>query len=349
LREFDIQQYFSNKGPDSQTYIANLNFLHRTLIEPIANEIRSMNQLVIVPHGFLNYLPFEMLAPESSSNDYRALPYLIRSQSIQYAPSLAIWGKEKSTFQKYTDELIGFAPFSEENKTDLKAAPLLAQRSNLSELKFTGIELEQASKHFSGQTFFHQTATESEFLNSGKKSRILHLATHAIANDEDPMRSGLLFSTEIDSLEDGYLNAYEIYNMSLPAELAIISACDTGLGELAEGEGVISLGRAFSYAGCQSVLMSLWKANDQSTSNVMGTFYEEISNGLPKNQALRNAKLAYLSNSDPLMAHPYFWAGMVAVGDMSPIDSNPNTVLMYLMLGGIALLGVIWMMNKMNE
>jgi len=125
-----------------------------------------------------------------------------------------------------------------------------------------------------------------------------------------------------------------------------MSACNTGFGQLAEGEGVISLGRAFSYAGCKSVLMSLWMANDNSTSSLMNGFYEKLAQGECKDKALQSAKLKYLESSDPLMAHPYFWAGMIAVGDMSEVTQSNFSSAPWMIGGGLFLLLLGWLIRS---
>ena len=173
------------------------------------------------------------------------------------------------------------------------------------------------------------------------KMRKEHNATQLGGALETDSHSTVLSLQSLSNLIVKYnftMNAYEIYNMSLPAELTVMSACNTGFGQLAEGEGVISLGRAFSYAGCQSVMMSLWMANDQSTAKLMDHFYKNLSQGQTKNGALKNAKLTYLENADPLTAHPYFWAGLVSTGDLSPLVINKTN---YLLLGVIGFVGAL--------
>ncbi len=142
---------------------------------------------------------------------------------------------------------------------------------------------------------------------------------HALVSDSLPMQSRLLFAPPRDTLEDGLLHTYELYNLHLPAELAVLSACNTGFGPLQGGEGAMSLAHAFRYAGCRSVVMSLWPAEDESTARIVDRFYAGLAEGLPKDDALRQARLAYLDDADPLHAHPYYWAHLVAIGDMTPL------------------------------
>lgn len=339
LRSFKIGNSSRNAFEENKKYIGQLNFLYEKLIAPIEKVVASQTQLIIVPHGVINYLPFEMLAKESDRNDFRQLPYLLKSLNIQYAWSLAFLEKEKSQQQDYKYDYVGFAPsFSNQILAGNKISSSLGARASLSELNFTEAEVLDANQFFQGNVFSGNHASEYSFNQFASDSKIIHLATHAFANDKQPMQSGFLFSNQKDTLEDGYLNAYEIYNMKLLAELTVMSACNTGFGQLAEGEGVISLGRAFSYAGCRSVVMSLWMANDQSTANLMSHFYKNLSEGNRKDEALKNAKIQYLENADPLTAHPYFWAGMVAIGDMDAISSKRSNWILWLMGGFVIVL-----------
>jgi CHAT domain-containing protein len=164
---------------------------------------------------------------------------------------------------------------------------------------------------------------------------------HALIDDNNPMNSRLAFARDAtDSLEDGYLNAYELYNMELSADLAVLSACETGFGSLKKGEGIMSLARAFAYAGCPSLVMSHWKVDDRSSSQLMNAFYGYLSQGLSKNEALRQAKLTFLKDADEQTAHPFYWGSFAVVGNIDPILEESNwrwwaigSVLMIVIIG----------------
>jgi CHAT domain-containing protein len=119
----------------------------------------------------------------------------------------------------------------------------------------------------------------------------------------------------------------------------VLSACSSGFGKIQQGEGPISIARAFSYAGCPSVVMSLWKIPDEVTSAIMKDFYRELKNGKQKDEALRLAQLKFLNETgDPLYHHPYFWSGLVVMGNTDPL---PKEFPMWIVYGGIALAVVI--------
>jgi CHAT domain-containing protein len=147
---------------------------------------------------------------------------------------------------------------------------------------------------------------------------VLHLATHGKANALEGAFSYLAFATENGSPQDGLLSVTDLYNQTLQTELVVLSACETGLGELQRGEGILSLSRAFAFAGAHSIVSSFWSVNDEATMLVMDGFYRLLAGGAAKNTALRTAKLQYLQQH-PAAAHPFYWAGCVLVGDGSPL------------------------------
>ena len=123
------------------------------------------------------------------------------------------------------------------------------------------------------------------------------------------------------SQDDRYkLFAYDLYNMNINSDLTILHACDTGSGELQKGEGVMSLSRAFTYAGCPSLVMSLWQIPEVATSEITQSFIEFLQGGETKDVALQKAKLTYLENADKTLATPAFWAGLVATGNLEAIE-----------------------------
>lgn len=158
----------------------------------------------------------------------------------------------------------------------------------------------------------------------------------------------MAFTSQHTSEEDDFLYAYELYNMRLHTDLAILSAYETGTGTLARGEGILSLGRAFKYAGCPNVAMSLWKVNDQTTGQIMQAFCKNLKEGMEKDEALRQAKLTFLSDPNSRMvAHPHFWAPFVLVGNDEPINaknSHPYVLLYFLIVPFI--IAILWIVRK---
>jgi CHAT domain-containing protein len=146
--------------------------------------------------------------------------------------------------------------------------------------------------------------------------RILHFATHGIVNLENPELSGIVLSLvdESGKPQDGYIRLHDIYNLNLPAELIVLSACQTGVGKQIKGEGLIALTRGFMYAGAARVVASLWKVDDLATAELMAKFYKEMfTNGRQPADALRAAQLAMAK--DKRWQSPYYWAGFILQGD----------------------------------
>lgn len=291
---------------DQQLAFQRLNMrgqaLYKELLEPVLKDLRETPKaLYIVPDGFLNYLPFEALLTESSSNspDFIGLPYLIKEYPVRYGYSASLpTAKARKNWSR--PKVLGMAPFSEENLPD------------------SGNEIEEIGNHFSASLLQGSTGTKAEFRNRANDYQVIHLATHGTIDDQNPAQSYLSFAP--DSTESK-LHVYELENMDLNAKLAILSACETGNGNFRAGEGVMSLARGFTYAGVPSILMSLWKVDDRSGTDLISGFYKGLSAEVNKAQALQAAKLNYLENADQLHAHPYFWSQFVLVGDPAPIKS----------------------------
>lgn len=141
----------------------------------------------------------------------------------------------------------------------------------------------------------------------------LHFATHGLVDERQPELSGLLLTPTGKDEDDGLLQVYEIFNLSLRADLVVLSACETGLGQKVTGEGLVGLTRAFLYAGSPSVVVSLWRVGDDSAPDLMVGFYDSLDRLGDKAEALREAKLAMIREGGS--SHPYSWAPFILVGD----------------------------------
>ena len=207
---------------------------------------------------------------------------------------------------------------------DLQAVGIQKQntRSTLVKLPWSKYELERISEIVSSDGFYGDEATESQFKVTAPTYRILHIAAHAVFNDSSLLYSSLIFNKDDNSDEDGIFYTYELYNLRLNAQLTVLSACNTGMGKLVNGEGIFSLARGFMYAGSPSVVMSLWSVDDRSTSLIMTDFYTGISGGSRIGNALRKAKLKYLEEANEITASPLYWAGMVSYGCQDPVTIN---------------------------
>ena len=180
-------------------------------------------------------------------------------------------------------------------------------------------EVREIAALLQGKAYLGPEASEQQFNQQAPLSRILHLAMHTWLDPRNPMFSKLLFSSSpLEKGEGNDLYAVEIYDLGLNAELVVLSACETGLGQFRQGEGVMSLARAFAFGGGATV-MSLWQVEDGATRTLMVDFYKQLKTGIRKDDALQQAKLTYLKNCDALRSSPYFWAGFIASGSMVPL------------------------------
>ncbi len=308
-----------------EAYLEVAPKLYEKLIAPVAEGLPQ--KLVIVPDGILGYIPFEALLMEKPdiNNLYAAeqLPYLLRKHQVSYCYSATLLKemKEKKHRKAPARELLAVAPFATVDtvlSSHLDQSDWLAstRSDTLWGLPYTQAELDSIQRVFKTDAFYGAEATEASFVERAGDYRILHLSTHGKADPRVGDYSYLAFYPKPDSLENELLYVRDLYNLQLNADLVVLSACETGTGELQRGEGIISLARAFAYAGAKSIATTLWQVNDQSTQELMVSFYQNLKSGMTKDAALRQAKLDYLDGHNDTGAYPFYWAAFIGVGDM---------------------------------
>lgn len=302
-------------------------------------------RLYVIPDGVLSYLPLETsLIGSAKGTPVAKWPYLMRKYAVAYGFSARIWLDQLQEERDYGNgRLLGIAPKYKskmDSFVDYRSARLRAVRELLGDLPGAREEVLQLEEQFKGLYLLNDAASEKRFRDTMNSFSVIHLAMHGLLNDEEPMISSLIFTEIGDSLNDNFLHAYEIANMDINAQLVVLSACETGLGELQKGEGVMSLGRSFMYAGTPSLVYSLWKVNDNATNKLMRYFYENLSDGAPIEVCLQYAKRRYLDQATGLEAHPFFWAGFVPLGDTRPVavELNRSTTTWWWALAAGALL-----------
>jgi CHAT domain-containing protein/Tfp pilus assembly protein PilF len=293
--------------------------LYELLIQPIESHLERGSSLVIIPDGELFYLPFEVLLtrlpkPSGTFSDY---PYIIREHPISYGPSATVWlniETDKTETIGTESRLLAFGDPVFESETGMGSQP----GNPFKRLEYSAGEVENIGAFFPAghaDILTRENASESRVKSAPLPSYdYIHFATHGVINELQPDFSYLALSHETGSQEDGMLHAAEIFNLELDAELVSLSACQTGLGKMVKGEGLIGLTRAFIYAGTPSVLVSLWSVADRSTAELMIEFYKNlIGNGMDKSQSLRESKLYLMDQTE--FSHPFYWAPFVIVGD----------------------------------
>jgi CHAT domain-containing protein len=314
--------------------------LYRHLLAPAESMLRTGDTLIIVPDGALASIPFEALltndnGTKTDNPQFNSLPYLFRNHPVRYgwsATSLQEMSRPKLPYPdncRGAHDFLGVAAFNEDSWT-VKGKPKEI-------LKWSGHTVSDILSLFGNRGDFLGAggAQKSIFLQKAPCARFLHLSTHAKADDRDTY---IAFAPNGEGKESELLTLEDIYNSSLPrAEVVTLGACETGSGKLGKGEGYLSIGRAFAYAGAKSIVFTLWEVKETSSREVLGNFYEElIGKGKSKTEALTAAKRRMLGNwsleklkekyshpsSNPITnsyvedwAHPYFWSGFVLAGD----------------------------------
>ncbi len=269
-------------------------------------------KVIIVPDGFLNYLPFELLINDVEQKAYEEYNYLIHDYTISYYPSATVLYYERT--KEHEKELptknffgLGITEFENSNCTN--------NDNVYADLSTIAASIDQLGDLFGsdqGVTLLNEQASESEFKSLDMTNyRYLHFATHGTIDTETPDFSSILLRP--DDQENGCLNMYEIFELDFNADLVTLAACQTGLGKLVRGEGMVGFTRALMYAGTPSVILSLWEVADESTNQLFLDYYSKLAkDGSDKYAPLRSAQLKMIESGE--YANPYYWAPFVFIG-----------------------------------
>ncbi len=314
-----------------EEFASSSHKLYQQLISP---ELSSSpkKRLIVIPDGRLAYLPFEMLLskPAPASRNYKSLSYLLNDHAISYNQSASIRFLSQNlegTHSKY----LGFAPsYNAPSNSEL--------REELSNLKYNTKEVSFAKSLFGGNSWMGSDVAEEILKEQSSQAGILHLAMHGDVEDEHPLLSKLYFNPS--EKEDGLLHTYEIYNLNIPSQLVILSACNTATGKLESGEGILSLERAFQYAGSKSLLSTLWTVDDAASAEITQYFLENLSTGKTKDIALQEAKLRFIQNASPEKLAPFYWSSFKLTGNTMAFSEESNYP--YIWIGAAILFGIFF-------
>jgi len=337
--------YSSIIKTETEKYITSANELSKLLIIPVIEKIRSKEKIVIISHDLLLKIPFEALFTSSQKkeiNDYSKFDYLIKTFDVSYHYSSTLYInnlKERILAETNANNLeksfIGFAPvFAKDDITGYTLASnelailsdglddlmrsVIIDGKKFNELKYSEWEVKSIIELFSDKkpnlAYFYSDATEESFKANIRNYHIIHTASHSFVNENHPQISGIVFAqpTDTTSPDDGILYAGEIYNLDLSADLVVLSSCESGLGKLVRGEGMMALTRGFLYSGAANIIFSLWKIPDKQTSELMIEFYKQMLSGKSYAEALRQAKLNLIKNQ--VTTRPRSWASFVLIG-----------------------------------
>jgi CHAT domain-containing protein len=269
-----------------------LGQLYDLLIAPLSNVMEQHEQLIIIPHGLLHYLPFHAL--------HNGQSYLLQRHTISYLPVASLLRYCQRTPSGTTDTVV-------------------LGHSYGGALPHTLQEAQNIAEILGGHIALEDDATLASLQSKAVNCRLLHLAAHGDFRPDNPLFSGL-------ALAGGSLTTLDIFGLSLQASLVTLSACQTGRSVVGGGDELLGLMRAFFYAGASSLLLSQWTVEDRSTAQLMTTFYTELAKGATKGKALRSAQLEFIADhtsptdtATSRYAHPYFWAPFFLVGDAGPL------------------------------
>ncbi|AFM04552.1 hypothetical protein Fleli_2172 [Bernardetia litoralis DSM 6794] len=310
------------KDCNIEKFVIQSNALYKILIQPIKLHIKTSKKLIIIPDAILQQIPFSVLVNTSKNNNdlsYPNIEYPLLNYQISFHYSSLLWVSERQKkSSNYEYEFIGFAPVFEESGNEL----LASNRSNLSSLPFSKEEVEEVANLFTIQdkkalVFTNLQANQANLKSYATKTRRLHLATHSQTFTKTPFNSHIwLFRKDSSQNNEEVLQkiyASDLYGMSFPNELVVLSSCRSGVGQVVEGEGVITLTRSFLNAGTKNIIFSLWQIDDLATKNLMTLFYGFVSEGKSYSESLQLAKQK-LSKSERFK-NPFYWAGILLIGE----------------------------------
>ncbi|RZS93149.1 CHAT domain-containing protein [Aquimarina brevivitae] len=290
---------------DQKNYNAKAFAIYQNLFPAELRRIVEGKKVTIITDHVLNFIPFEALL---TNTDQPA--YLIEQCQIAYAYSLSFLEKNSSLTRKPEHDLFGVAPLKFSN--------------NLAALPSSKQELEAIENYYSGSLLLENQATKENFITELNKYKIIHLATHADASDQ--VAPWIAFRNE-------KLTELELNSLQSQAELVVLSACNTSIGEIRRGEGVLSLARGFFKSGAHTVIPTLWSTNDKTTAEITKNFYKHLSEGATKPEALHKAKLEYLKNHKGAEASPHYWASLILIGDTGQLLPQHNYQIILLCIG----------------
>jgi len=338
-------------------YTVQAHWFYLNLVAPILKDKKDIQNLILITDGELGHLPFETFlvkqAPQQIT-DYQQLHYLMNDYNISYNYSATLWQENiKAPAPTNNGQVLALAANYDikldSSMLDIRLPTDQWVRKTLKHLPAAHKEVETLQEKYQGFFAFDTLASEKMVKEKAPNYAILHFATHGILDNKKPILSSLAFSEDNDSIESNFWQAHEISKIQLNANLVVLSACETGYGKFEKGNGIASLARAFMYAGASALIVSLWQVNDYATSEIMKNLYDNLANGMKKDEALRQAKLQYIKSTEGILAHPAFWSPFIQMGNTESVSiRKKGDVTPWIMAGLIALflLGGLFLMSR---
>ena len=298
-------------------------------------DLQEYSTLEVIPDGIIWDINFGALKRRAHDEENEISTFLGLEKNIVYQFSENLKQLQKNLSSGGKEEVLGISYLATPENISL-----FRSYGVLGDLPGSREELSMIAQDWKGK-FYFDGITESEFVESADEYNILHIALHSLLDSLRPSFSSLIFS-EKDSVNDGRLYSYEVENMDLSVNMAVISACQSGNGKIRNGEGLMSLARSFAIGGCKSIVSSKWDVSDFSSPIIMRYFYSGLKKGLTKSNALKNAQINYLQNhANGYTSHPKYWSSFFIIGDDSEIVQSSFGNKLWLLIGvGILLLAL---------
>lgn len=288
-------------------------------------ETASIKNLIIIPDGLLNFVPFEaLLSQQTSTTNFSKMPFLVTAQNVVYNSSIAFYLLPQSQ-TKETNVLGVFPVFENTNQP----------------LTYSIAEAKAIKNNTDATLLMHAAATKKSFIDSISDYSVLHLSTHATSGD-------FIHPANI-AFYDAPMLLNELYSLNIHPKLVVLSACETGVGKLQKGEGAMSIARGFQYAGAKNILFSLWQINDASTSELMHRFYKTYTPSASASYANRQSKLSYLKDNtiSNLKKSPYYWSAFVYYGNLSTAKQDLHII--YYFIGIVTLVFIVFLIRRKRK
>lgn len=309
LQEISNKPTFKSNKESFKKFCTSAYGIQQKLLAEVLKDLDGFkSRLVIVPDDYLSKLPFEVLLKSKEASSYFDAEYLIKDYEISYSLSTELI-KSRAVEKRAPNKMIGFGYSSGED---------VDSRSPLGALPGAIEEINYLKENIRGDYFLGKEGSKDNFLSAARDFDIIHLAIHGISDSTDRYNSRLIFNGTADNV----LQTKDIYLANLNSRLVVLSACESGVGEINEGEGTFSIARGFALTGTEAIVMSLWKVDDNSSAQLMVDFYEGLNSKLTVSSALINSKKKYLANADEYTSHPYYWSSFVMLGDDININSR---------------------------
>lgn len=348
--------------PSSADFLNRSYRCYQTLLSPIESDLNGVERLRIVAGGWVHRIGFESLLTNPYGGNWSdvEVPFLIKKYAVSYLFSvkeLQLSQEKKKlgsvsvgSFGISYDDNLGFQ-FG--RGADSCISFLQGSRGN-GKLKYAVKEAENVKTLWGlGDCILEKEATKENFIKlcQSKHYNILHLAMHGIPDCEDAQNIQLVFSKD-SSKHDNLMRMYEIAGLRMRSDLAVLSACHSGEGQLSNYEGVMSLGRAFAMAGCESLITSNSYVIDETSPQVFEKFYKNLKdNDLDKDLALQKAIVDYINDKSDVERLPYRWANFHLWGNIQPISGDSfNTIwLLWIGLGILSILAFFFWKKNENK